>query len=73
MVAGRLGLSTEIGKGIVPPTTGFIETTVKNVKGLFDNVIDSIKGLLKYLTNHLNQGQINHSQCQNLFHLIKSS
>ena len=47
MVAGRLGLSTEIGKGIVPPTTGFIETTVKNVKGLFDNVIDSIKGVTK--------------------------
>ena len=47
MAAGRLGLSTEIGEGIVPPTTGFIETTVKNVKGFFDNVIDSIKGFTK--------------------------
>ena len=49
MVAGRLGLSTEIGQGIIPPTTGFIESAIKNVGGLVQGVTDSISGTAKIL------------------------
>ena len=49
MVAGKLGLSTEIGQGIIPPTTGFIESTIKNLGGLVQGVTDSISGTAKIL------------------------